>query len=374
VKNGHAKTPPTVLVLADGFSIHTERWIEGLSRYGNWNLHLLSMSAAEIRPEISKIPQVVGVHHIAPKQVQQDGRNFQYLFQIPRLRRKIREINPSIISAVYLPSYGFIGALLKGSAKLVQFTVGGDVMIFPDQGLANKAVVKFTLARSNFVVCASEFMSNKLVQGFKYDRARILAQQYGVPDWVIEFPQQQKSYDFVSNRAWVENSNIDYILRIIKELPANKTALFGPELHNDNASALAASIAATARAIPGCELFGPLPYEENIDVVAKSRFLVSLTSSDGASLSVIEAMAVGTIPIVSDIPPNREWVEHGKNGFIIPLDNVEEAVKRFKSAMAQPAEEMERMVLLNKKIVSERGSLSKNMSKVCRVMENLERV
>lgn len=372
MRNGQSKSPPPkVLVLADGSSIHTQRWLEGLSQSGRWTLHLLSMNPAPIRPEIYKIPNVGGVHQIAPKKINEAGNNFQYLYQIPAMKRKIREINPAIISAVYLPSYGFVGALLKGSAKLVQFIVGGDVMIFPDQGWANKAVTKFTLSRSDFVVSASETMSSRIVDGFSYDRARILTQQYGLPDWVIEFPEPEKKYTFVSNRAWVPNSNIEYILEILAKLPNTTTAVIGSSVVGSET--LGNSILLAANKIAGCELVGTMPYKENIGVVAESRFLVSLTSSDGASLSVMEAMAVGTIPIVSDIEPNREWIEHGVNGFLIPLDNPAEAVKRFQTALKLSKADQDKIIKKNKKIISARGSLSKNMNRVGEVFHDLER-
>ena len=53
----------------------------------------------------------------------------------------------------------------------------------------------------------------------------------------------------------------------------------------------------------------------------ESGFYISMTESDGASLSLMEAMAVGAIPVVSDIEPNREWVKNGVNGVLVPLDD-----------------------------------------------------
>ncbi len=36
------------------------------------------------------------------------------------------------------------------------------------------------------------------------------------------------------------------------------------------------------------------------------------------SVSVLEAMAHGCIPLLSDLPANRELVRHGDNGLILP--------------------------------------------------------
>ena len=48
---------------------------------------------------------------------------------------------------------------------------------------------------------------------------------------------------------------------------------------------------------------------------------VSASRSDGASVSLMEAMAAGAFPVVSDIEANREWIRDGENGLLFPLDD-----------------------------------------------------
>ena len=45
---------------------------------------------------------------------------------------------------------------------------------------------------------------------------------------------------------------------------------------------------------------------------------LSTAVSDGASASLFEAMACGAFPVVADIPANREWITHGRNGLLFP--------------------------------------------------------
>jgi L-malate glycosyltransferase len=53
------------------------------------------------------------------------------------------------------------------------------------------------------------------------------------------------------------------------------------------------------------------------DWYARARWFVSLPQSDSVSVSVLEAMAHGCIPILSDLPANRELVRDGDNGLIV---------------------------------------------------------
>ena len=54
------------------------------------------------------------------------------------------------------------------------------------------------------------------------------------------------------------------------------------------------------------------------NTMATSWLYISAASSDGTSISLLEAMAAGMICITTDFPSNREWIEHSINGFTFP--------------------------------------------------------
>jgi glycosyltransferase involved in cell wall biosynthesis len=64
------------------------------------------------------------------------------------------------------------------------------------------------------------------------------------------------------------------------------------------------------------EFVGWLKPEENLDFYRKASIYLSLPRSDATSVSLLEAMSAGCIPVVSDLPANREWVRDGVNGII----------------------------------------------------------
>jgi glycosyltransferase involved in cell wall biosynthesis len=49
-----------------------------------------------------------------------------------------------------------------------------------------------------------------------------------------------------------------------------------------------------------------------------SDLYVSNSFSDGASLSLLEAMSCGLPVVVSDVPALLEWVTDGVNGLVVP--------------------------------------------------------
>ena len=50
---------------------------------------------------------------------------------------------------------------------------------------------------------------------------------------------------------------------------------------------------------------------------ARSRWYLSLPRSDSVAVSVLEAMAHGCVPLLSELPANRELVRSGDNGLIL---------------------------------------------------------
>jgi glycosyltransferase involved in cell wall biosynthesis len=55
------------------------------------------------------------------------------------------------------------------------------------------------------------------------------------------------------------------------------------------------------------------------DALADAEVFVSVPSSDATSVALLQAMAAGAFPIVSDLPSQRELITHGVNGFLAPL-------------------------------------------------------
>lgn len=325
----------------------------------DWDIYLISMNPAPTRPVIEKLPNVKGCYQVAPEHIAESGRNYQYFFKWPQVRKLVREIDPDVITTIYLTSYGLMGRLVKGRAKLAHFVVGNDIMVFPNGGFLNRTITSAALSSSDLVISASDTMTDRLTRQFSYPTSNILTQQYGVADELVDYPVQDKIFDVICNRAWIPNSNVEYLLKLLKSVKT-KSALIGDVvLGSEDMGRRIENEAKTA----GVKILGILPYDRNIQSIASSRFMASLTTSDGASLSVMEAMALGTIPILSDTAPNREWVRHGENGFLLPLNDLRAAEKVFGEALAIDDATQGKMAAMNKDIIRERGLLKKNMKR-----------
>jgi glycosyltransferase involved in cell wall biosynthesis len=68
------------------------------------------------------------------------------------------------------------------------------------------------------------------------------------------------------------------------------------------------------------QFLGWVKHEEMPKLLSQANIYISTSLDDGTSVSLLEAMASGAFPIVTDIPSNREWISDGENGFLVPID------------------------------------------------------
>ncbi len=84
---------------------------------------------------------------------------------------------------------------------------------------------------------------------------------------------------------------------------------------------------------------GKIPREEANEIISNANIFLSPSRREGCPMSLIEAMRVGAICIVSDFPiANKEIIEDGVNGYVIPHTDIQGFVERIKDVINNHAE------------------------------------
>jgi glycosyltransferase involved in cell wall biosynthesis len=91
----------------------------------------------------------------------------------------------------------------------------------------------------------------------------------------------------------------------------------------------------------------------NADYYNRSKIFVSIPESDATSISLLEAMATGCIPILSDLPSNKEWITDGLNGIIV--NNI--SVNFLEQIMSL---NMDKAMEINRNIIQQKGTKEVN--------------
>lgn len=79
------------------------------------------------------------------------------------------------------------------------------------------------------------------------------------------------------------------------------------------------------------QLLGRLPKEKMNQFWSNQDIFVNVSEYEGTSLSMLEAMSYGCVPIVTDVSGAREFIAEGKNGYVCPIGNLEAISEHIKS-------------------------------------------
>ena len=103
-------------------------------------------------------------------------------------------------------------------------------------------------------------------------------------------------------------------------------------------------------------------------MLAAHDVYISASHWDGASLSLMEAMASGIFPVVSDIPANREWLEDGKTAFFFkPGDG--QALAAILAGLPERRDLMARALRANRETIRQRADRQANMATLAKALE-----
>lgn len=234
------------------------------------------------------------------------------------LRRVINQVKPDLIQAGPIQRSAFLVAL-TGFHPLVSMSWGYDLLHDAQINPMWRWATRYTLKRSDAMLGDC-------------DTIRHLAISYGMPnERIVTFPWgidlnhfSQKEYDqpdvetfnLLSTRNWEPIYGIDVIARAFviaaKQRPELRLTLLG----GGSQAAAIRQILLVGGVYHLVEFPGYVSYDDLPDYYRKADVYLSASHSDGTSISLLEAMACGTPPIVSDIPGNQEWVVPGLNGWL----------------------------------------------------------
>jgi glycosyltransferase involved in cell wall biosynthesis len=103
--------------------------------------------------------------------------------------------------------------------------------------------------------------------------------------------------------------------------------------------------------------------------MAQHDICLSAARSDSSPVSVIEAMALGVIPIAADIPGVREWLTD-QSGYLYPEDD-SDALRAIIESLLDSQDDHTTMRKTNLEKVKSEAIFEQNISRQLAIMEDL---
>lgn len=241
---------------------------------------------------------------------------------------------------------------------------GSDVLVSPQRSFVFRRIIRHVLADFDMFTADAHYML--------YEMNRMAGRQ--LPAVIANFGVDQRTQASAS-----EKENIIYSNRLHNPLYRIDTIidLFVDFMNQSTDKSWRLVIAATGTETEQLKrkvadspyadsvLFtGWISADENVSWYHRAKVYVSIPASDGTSISLLEAMWHGCVPVVSNVPANLEWITPDLNGIVWTNDHQ----NPVQAALNLPYTDVTR---INQQIVAIHGGKEVNRAKFISIYDHL---
>lgn len=347
-----------IAFLGDSRSIHIRRWVRGVADRGH-DVDLITFRSERVE----------GVRQHVLHFEARSG-----LLRLPAnvrtLRTLLRRLSPDLVHGQPVAGYGFWAAV-AGYHPLVLSSWGSDLLIGFDRW-ETRRTVRYALRRADALICVADHLRARAVAlGADPARCRVIPMGVDLAALPAQAAQPRETI-IVSTRALWPIYDVGTLVRAMARVrgktPSARAEVFGEGKDREALERLAADLGVH----DGVTFRGHRDPVEVFAALGRASLYVSTAKSDGASVSLMEAMAMGTIPIATDIPANRDWIDPGTNGLLFPAGDdraLAEAILRS----IRDDELRHRAAEANRAVISRRGDAAANLRTALEVYETVVR-
>jgi glycosyltransferase involved in cell wall biosynthesis len=307
-----------ILFLADARTYHTQRWVNYFVGAG----HRCCLITLDPGLPTQAEEFTIGTN-ILP--------NFlRYPLSTVRAKSLMELVKPDLVNAHFVPSYGLIGVLLKFH-PLVVSTWGSDVLISPRRSWLHRKRAQYVLARADLVTADADVTATA-VRELGVDAQRVVVSPMGIERALLgQSDKKEKNQVLIlSNRKLEPLYDVATLVRAIPlMMERSKRELRFVILGEGSQKSQLLDLAIKLGVETHLDFKGVVSREALLELYRESDVYVSTSTSDSTSVSLLEAMNFGLIPVVTDIPGNREWIQDGNNGFLFTASSPEALAEKI---------------------------------------------
>ena len=343
-----------IATLSNAAVVHTRRWVEHLRARGHdVRVYSLERAAPGFAATALPAPPLPGF--------------LRYPFAAPALARMLAAFRPQVIDAHYVPNYGLLGALC-GARPLSVTAWGSDLLVAGRRDALQRARARWVMRSADLVLADSDNLA-AAARELGAPSGKVRAIPWGV-DRDRFRPGVRESGLLLSTRMHEPVYDIPVLLRGVARVMATRPGLFlaiaGEGSQRARYEALAARLLPAGR----YRFLGRLAPAEMADWLARAEIMLSASQSDSTSVSLLESMAAGAIPVVSDLEGNREWVTDGDGARFFAVGDDTGVSRALEQALGDAAWR-DAARARNAAVIAERGDWHRNMARIEALFEVL---
>jgi glycosyltransferase involved in cell wall biosynthesis len=259
---------------------------------------------------------------------------------------------------------------------------GSDVMMDADRDRMWAWITRYTLNRSDMMLCDCHAVRVKVQKLVSYPEGRIVEFPWGVdlgrftPGADSLGLRSRLGWDnafvILATRSWDPIHGILVLLEAFRIAHCQDSSLRLMLLGDGPPLRKAQTFIANHGLIDAVYRPGMVNHEQIVHFYRAADLYSSCAYSDGTSVSLLEALATGLPVLVADGPGNREWIVPGRNGWLAPAGDAESFAQFMLHAAQMKPNECQRICHANRKTAEERANWDENFELLLRAYDRIE--
>lgn len=347
--------------MSDGSSVHTGRWCEYFQSQG-YDTALFSLEPITVS---SRLKTYQG------KRI--TGRGLiDYSLARHHFQRVVADFKPDCINAHFAASYGWLASHVDDCPVIVT-AWGSDVLLLPKKSIMQRNRVKRALSCAAACTVDGKNLADAVEKYMPAEKIHRVVM--GVDEQLLSLVQERKrpgeDVRIMAPRGLQPVYDPDTIIDAIHILP--QSMRINVTLRGDGEWASKYERIIGKKSWSDRIRIQPrLSHGKYLQLLASHDVYVSASLSDSTSVSLLEAMALGLYPVISDIEGNREWITDGQNGILFEPKNPHALASALKQAVALK-ETYSAVADFNRCLVERDGVWQKNMARVDTIIKDVVR-
>jgi glycosyltransferase involved in cell wall biosynthesis len=335
-----------ILFLGETYRADAITWMNGLKEFGNFEI-----VSWELKTSNNGFNRII--------------RLFELAKAILTIKSIVKKFNPDMVIAERTTSYGYLAAI--SGLKPMAIAQQGITDLWPLNSplyIFKKRLQNYAFKKTDLIHAWGNSMAEHMKESnVNMDKVMILPK--GINLDIFQFNdasdgtlinavvtrslEPEYKHDLILNAfSIVKQKNIPFKLAIIGDgTELKKLKWLAKELKIDNE----------------VNFVGRINNNDIPKFLQQANFYISTPTTEGVSASLFEAMASGCLPIVSDLPGNRSWIQQKENGILVTIENEFKLAEEIEWAFKN-TDFTKKAIVENRKFVEENANYKINMKKI----------
>lgn len=345
-----------ILFLGETYRADAITWMNGLREFGDFEI-----VSWELKTSSNGFDRIIRLFEIARA--------------ILTIKSIVKKFNPDMVIAERTTSYGYLAAI--SGLKPMAIAQQGITDLWPHNSplyIFKKRLQNYAFKKADLIHAWGNSMAEHMKESnVDMDKVMILPKGINLDFFQFNDASDGTLINAVVTRSLEPEYKHDLILKAFS-IVKQKSIPFKLTIIGDGTELKKLKWLAKELKIDNeVNFVGRINNNDIPKFLQQADFYISTPTTEGVSASLFEAMASGCLPIVSDLPGNRSWIQQKENGILVTIENefnlAEEIQWVFKNT-----DFTKKAIVENRKFVEENANYKINMKKIAFTYHDLIKI